>query len=448
MFDLTKDVKLVSSKEKIYRRLQAALYLTAVLTAFYLTYLVFFPKKEFNFSFLNPNSNDNNMDIPQGQDGKMPEKGKLGRNEAVTFDTTLAGDYSQVKVKLTLDRNSDVPQSPVIMAQKSYRAFLRKEGEPVGFRDASLIKSGGDFYIVSLGQIRKFSSPAVLEGMGYDPASFREVSREELRYNPPGSDIDQGGAYPDSTLFKIADNYYILKNQELIKFVSDQAFSVQYEENQAIKKNMDFLGVLPVSKDFEGYADGTLVSNGDSAYIISSGNIWPINSAETFLSKGYQWDKVFPIGEDEVALYEKTKLFKVTDPHPEGTVFVTVGENPKYYLLKDGAKHELPSQAIALSWLGQNAPISVNQDDISNGIRCDLKKDAFRAASYSCIIPTDNLERFIGWDYEFDFSAGSPVKINDINVTFEKNPTLENFKLSLLNFYNQIKGRYVPSPTT
>ena len=42
--------------------------------------------------------------------------------------------------------------------------------------------------------------------------------------------------YPDSSLFKINDDYYILENSHLRKFSSIKAFLSQYDLRQVIEK--------------------------------------------------------------------------------------------------------------------------------------------------------------------------------------------------------------------
>jgi len=223
----------------------------------------------------------------------------------------------------------------------------------------------------------------------------------------------------------------------LKKFFSREAFLSQYEENQAIVKNPDFLNIFPVSEQPIGFADGTLVSNGISVYIISSGKIFPINNPETFQNKGFLWEDIIPIGEDEMGFYEKTKLFTIYSPHPDGTVFQSQ-ENSQYYLIKENKKHLLPSEKIAQSWL-KKSPVKAT---ISNTINCQLKKNGTFRSAYSCEIILASFENLTNSEYQFQLVPADDFQASSLEVIFKKDWNISNLKMSLLDIFNKIILRY------
>jgi hypothetical protein len=440
MFDLTKEVALDPPARKWYRILQLMLYLLALAAAVFLAYLILFPHKNYNYSFsLDPSSSKNS--ISQPTIGKqLSVDGKMGAGDIFAFDASVYGYYSRVTVNLALNGDSAPLKSPILEAQKSYKAFLFDTGDPVGFRDGALLMSGHDFYIVSNGQLRQFADPATLASFGYVPQNFTYVPADELKYNPAGSVIAAIDNYPDDSLFHIADNYYILKNGTLEKFVSDQAFTAQYDPRQALAKDASFLQKFPLSKDPAGFIDGTLVSNGGSVYIISANNLLPVNDPTTFLTHGYLWNNVLPVGEDEIADYPQTKLFKISDPNPDGTVFFTQ-ENSQYYLIQGGQKHLLPGPDIAKSWLGKNAAIPVSQFDSQKALACDLKKN-FLSNSYSCSMSIAGFVDFPGTDFIFKLSNRNAARIDSINLSFTKDLDRANLHSALSNLLNQARNNY------
>ncbi|MDR3559633.1 MAG: hypothetical protein P4L62_00510 [Candidatus Pacebacteria bacterium] len=448
MFDLTKEVALESSLRKWYRFLQLMLYLLGLIAAVFLAYLILFPHKNYNYSFsLDPSSSKNSISQPI-VDKQLSADGKTEAGNVFGFDASVFGYYSRVTVNLTLNGDSNPLKSPILNAQKSYKAFLFDVGDPVGFRDGSLLMNNNKFYIVSDNQLRQFSNAVALSGFGYIPQDFIYVPTDELKYNPIGPVIATADSYPDDTIFRIADNYYILKNGTLEKFVSDQAFTTQYDPRQALAKDANFLQKFPLSKDLASFIDGTLVSNGGSVYIVSGNNLLPVNDPTTFITHGYLWDKVLPVGEDEIANYPQTKLFKISDPNPDGTVFATQ-DSSQYYLIRGNQKHLLPGPDIAHSWFGKNAAIPVSQNDSRKALSCNLKKNLF-TNTYSCNFSIDSFTNFPGTDFVFKLSNQNAVRINSINLSFTKDINRTNLISSLSGLLNQARNNYEiskPSPS-
>lgn len=438
MLDLTKEINLDNKSYSLYRKLQLALYLLAFIFAAYFSYLILFPRKIYTFSFLNPQSKDNNLSVPHLSDGAA-SSGKISESDNLIFSTVLPNEYSTVKVDLTLNGNS-APANISLSVRKAYQAFLYKEGDPIGFKDGALLKNNGKYFIVSNGNLRKFSDLKIASEMGYPVENFREASDDELKYNLLGANINRGDSFPDATLFKIGDHYYILEDQKLARFSSEGAFLSQYETEQIIEKSEDFLKNYAPSDKILGYADGALVSSGLSAYIISSGKIYPIDNAETFLNKGFAWEDVIQASEDEISLYEKTRLFNIKDPHPDGTVFKTK-EDSKYYMVKDEKKHLLPGGVIAESWL-KKSPVSVSRVSLETKLECEFSKNSFFSGGYSCLIPLDDFKNLAGSDYEYNLTSGDKLSINSITVDYEKNINSNNLKISLLGIFNKIKLNY------
>ncbi|MDO9231743.1 MAG: hypothetical protein Q7U36_04705 [bacterium] len=431
MFDFTKEIKLEPKSFSLYRKLQILLYLSAIFLAIFLSYLIIFPHKYFFFSFLTPTSPKNTIDEPHFTNQK---------NNELFFDTNILDSYSTAKIILNLPETSK--DDPInISLGKSYASFLYNTGDPIGFKDGSLLKNKNDYYFISDGQLRKFSSLEILTFLGYSEKQFQEVADTDLIYNKKGDDILKNNTYPNATLFQIDNNFYIMENQQLKKFVSDQAFLSNYTGDQALKKDITFLNNYPASENLAGFSDGTLVSNDISVYIISQNKIYPIDNPLTFESNGYHWEDVLPIGSDELSLYEKDKLFNIKSPHPNGTVYKTI-ENSTYYLVRDGQKHLLPSEKIARSWLGKN-PILVSEKSLSTKVSCNIQKQFSWSNAYECQMPLGVFSEFAGFDYQFNITSANEIKINTINIDCKKNINLQNFKDFIKTIIERIRLNYV-----
>lgn len=446
MFDLTKEIKLSPKDKGLYQKFQITLYLIIFLAALYLSYLIIFPHKYYSFSFLNPSSNRNNIIEPRLTDETSLSDGKLSTGNTLYFDTDIFSDYSVATVTVGLNGSSAKPQQAAVSVRRSYQAFMYNQGEPIGWRSGSLLKNNGRYYIISDSKLRKFYVPSIPFSMGYTDKNFQEVSTDELQYNPTGEDIISEENYPDGALFKIADNYYTMTDQKLQKFVSDQAYLSKYDPLEALSKDETFLNRYAPVDDLAGFSDGTLVSNSESVFIISSGKLLPIDNVQTFESKGYQWKDVLSAGEDELAIYQKDKLFNIKSPHPNGTIF-KASESGKFYIVENGKKHLLPSTAIAASWL-KKEPITASEKALEIYAECSLKKNLWSASTYSCEIPLDKFSGLAGFNYEFSLDSDTVIKLDALNIDYKKNVTKANLKSFLVGLYNSIIGTYAPTSTS
>ena len=439
-FDLTKEIKLDKNSYSRYRHLQALFYSFCFCASLYVAYFIFFPTQEFNFSFLMLTSNKGNALNPRTNDGTLITDGKFQAKQKSYFDASLVGSFSKIKLSFTPNRQSKKPDDSHIALRKSYRAFLYPEGNPIGFRDGTLIKNKSDYYLISDGKLRKFNSLATVAALNFPQTAFLSVeSDDELKYNSPGEEISDTKNYPADSIFKINEEYYILNSQgTLKKFISSSAFHSIYDENIAISKNVDFLSNYVLAENPVGFADGSIVTYGTSAYIVSTNRIYPIGDPEIFINQGYNWSDIITVGGDEFSLYTKEKLFTLTSVHPDGTIFFTP-DSGEWYRIENLRKHELPSKKIASSWL-KKKPITVSAKSLEVLGGCDLKKDFF--GNYSCLLPLNDTEDSAGKYYEFTFTTKDDLKIDNLNLLYEKNMTIQNLKLALRNMILKIKARY------
>lgn len=442
MIDLTKEIKLDEKSRKLYRRLQTVLYALAVAGTLILSYSIVFPFAYFTFSFLNPNSTKNTVIDPRASDGSSADHGKFLSVAPTLFDTSLVGNYSKAKIDLVMDKKSGPLENGTVSVRKSFQAFLYPDGDPIGFKDGTLVRNNGNFFIISDGRLRQFTSLAVLQALGFSQQAFGEVSVDDLKYNIPGDLITDPKEYPDSSLFKVSEDYYILTGQKLKKFVSPSAYFSNYSPDQAISKDLGFLSSYPLSEELAGFSDGSIISYGISVYIVSDGKVLPVNNTVTFESMGYDWNDLISASGDEFSLYQKDKLFTIDSPHPDGTIFFTT-ENSEKYIVKGGQKQLFPTAPIAQSWI-KKSPILVSKDSINISESCSFKKGLLSFRTYSCEIPAEKFKNLIGKDYEFQFSADNNVEIETLNVTFKKIANLENLKAAARDFINRVKGNYVP----
>lgn len=439
-FNLTPEIVLDKKSSTLYRKLQILLYLSAFLLAIYLAFRILFPSSHSEFSFANPSAKSNTITQPIDADGEKVTKGKFASSKNSRFDSSVTGVFSKASVTFSLDEKSNQLDDQSLSVRKSHSAFLYPEGDVLGFKDGTLLTDGESFYMVSDGRLRRFADEDVASDLGFQQDAFLEVFTEELQYNPSGQLISDASIYPDDSLFKIKEDYYVLQEGKLSKFIGEKAYLSHYRPIQAIDKDEDFLSKYETSPEPAGFADGALISYGDSIYIVNGKKILPFADPITFMTKGYSWEDVISAGADEVSLYEKEKLFTLSSPHPQGTIFLTTEEN-NYYLIEDKKKHLLPSKNIADSWI-HSMPIPVSIRSIAVENHCQFKKIFWSVRSYSCEMPIGNMQDLVGSDYIFNLAPSSTIQADTIRIEFKKEVSLSNLRFTMGEIFNRIKNNY------
>jgi hypothetical protein len=444
-FDLTPEIILDEKKQRIYFYSKIILYFLAFVVAALLLLNIVFSSKFFTYSFLKPAGTASGISIPRKEDGSNLERGSINAAENFYFDSALLGNFSQVQVKFKLNNNSSNINGESVLIKKSYQALLYPEGSPMGFRDGTLLKNSANFYIVSEEKLRNFQNEALLSELGFSQEAFQEVSSEDLKYNQIGERITDSNTYPDSSLFRISDDFYALKNGQLQKFISQKAYLSQYSENQAIQKDAAFFNTYPLSETQIGFGDGSLLVYGESVYLTSGNNFFPIDSVATFEAMGFNWDDLILASGEEISFYAKDKLLNISGVHPNGTVFYVTGEDGsvRWYLIKNRKKHLLPSGKIANSWL-KKTPISGEFESLFRFSECRFKEKGIFYKSFTCDAPIDGLQKSTGKDYEFSLAFNENVRIDSIDLEFKKTYTFSNFKRFVNNVITGLINTYVP----
>ncbi len=369
--------------QKRYRIARFFVYLIFILGFFCAIYLILFPSANFVFSFKNPDSSKNTVVEPRNEKRELVKNGRVPADNKLIFDTNLIGDFSKVEATFILsEKSSDVAEGKVSV-RKSFRSFFYPKGD----------------------EINKAETPE---------------------------------------LFKIGSDYYQLADKTLYKFVSEKAYLSKYSANQAFTEDENFLRNYPVSQEFLGFRDGSLLSSGVSVYVVSGNKIWPINNPKTFQSMGWNWDDVIPVSEEEISVYQKEKLFTLKTPHPDGTLF-SDKETGKYYLISGGEKHELVGQG-AISFYLKTNPVLVEEKNLEIKGGCVLAKSFSLSEKYKCDIPISEINNFSGNDFEFESSFGKDIDIQDISVNFKKEMTWKNLRSSLITLMNRAITNYGQTP--
>jgi hypothetical protein len=231
MLDLTKNIQLSPTWQKRYSILRFFVYLLFLASASYFSYKVLFPSLPFYFFFETPNATKNTIIEPRLPGNATLKKGAVAGGNLV-FDTTLSsfkGEFSQVKVNFTLEKNSPEIDSGTITLRKSYRAFFYPEGDPITapledlskFPSGSLLSNGISAYITENNNIFPINNTITFESMGFDWADVIPASSDEIGAYVKGKLFTIASPHPDGTIFVTQDKsrYYLIeggKKRELV----------------------------------------------------------------------------------------------------------------------------------------------------------------------------------------------------------------------------------------
>lgn len=190
----------------------------------------------------------------------------------------------------------------------------------------------------------------------------------------------------------------------------------------------------------EGIDFPRLLSANNSVFIASQGKIWPIADAATFTSMGWDWNDVLTSNSEEIAKYEKQKLFTLKSPHPDGTIF-SDKETGKYYFIENGKKRKIENEENFASVFKMNPVIAQNKG-LETKKQCQLEKSFGFGRKYKCVISIEEMRKLVGNDFQFETNFGNSVKITEISVTFKKSFNMENLKSSITILKNRTKANY------
>lgn len=441
MKDFIKEIKLEPTWQRKYIYLKILLYILFLIICFFVSYKILFPTITLNYSFLNSNSLKNTLVFPRILPEKIfPKNGNIKKEDTFIINANPLGSFSNIKTTLTIDKKIDKNSNIFLSIKKAYQAFFYPKGEPVGFKNGTLIFCDNQFYIISKEKLRKFSSSRIIFELGFAKNSILEVSRDDLRYNEIGDDIENADLYIDDILIKNSGNYYKFENNELRPFISQRAFLSQYLDSQAIEKDNFFINQYPISKNIINFTDGTLASSEESVFILSNQKSYPIDNSDTFLSMGFNWENVIKLTPDEFGEIERQKQFTLNTPHPDGTIFFDK-KTKTYSIVENMQLREMGSANIAKTYPIKNA-IIVDSDSINKKIECNLKSNFIYKKNYQCKINLESINNFEGNDFELSLKADENIIIKEIKTTFFTSLSLSNLKYKLSKIKNNIHNNY------
>ncbi len=370
--------------QRRYNISRALLYLILLALVILFASRVFFPTLVQSFDFRSPASSKNMLLNPRSPEGTPRTNGKIEQGGTLTTDTTVVGDFSLVSITAALEKKSPVPSTLDLILRRGYQSFFYPTGE-------------------------------------------------KISYFP----------YQEST-YLINGTYYALRSGTLYPFVSEQAFLSRAPKDHAFTSfDSTLLNVYPVSEEWLGFRVGSLISNANGVFIVTSETeARPIGSANIFLALGYNFNDVIPVSEEELGIYKRGRIMILGAAHPDGTLLFDQ-DTDTYYLIDHGTKRQLvqPMPGYYLDFLVKDRhlhPVIISSKASERSVTCTLTPNLFRSA-LACDTPITDLAPGFGSDFQIQIqSPETNIDLGALSVSFETAKNREN----MITLLSQIKQHF------
>jgi hypothetical protein len=443
MPDLTPSLALKGEAKRLYRLLRVALYIVFFLVLGLVAIRFIFPASEASFDFRSFGSSRNSIVLPRLALTNAPlESGEVKPGERVLWNASAVGDFSAADISLSAE-DQDTLEGATVSVIRAYRAFLYPVGAAVTFREGSLLTDGKDFFLVSGDSLRRFGNLSEAEAYGYQKEQFLAVPEADLVNEKHGSDIplpkDPSDALLEGALYHIGESYYQAKGGSLVPFVSERAYFSQFREEDALPRDGSFLEAHPATNDLSfGFLPGTLISYGEAVYMVSTGNtLRPIDSPDTFLGKGYQWESIIPATGEEFGIYALGSLYTIKQPHPDGTLFYAE-DGARLYVVENGFKRPITNDAVKAEF---RSIVPVTVHSLPPEQSCTLAKSTW-LPGVACTIPLDSFRQELSGEYQFSLVPKEGTKLTSIDIDFIRYTNKENLKAFVTDLLTKLATRY------
>ncbi len=370
-------IPIPASWQQRYFFLRFVMYFLCIIMAVLLASRFFFPTITQNFDFRSPESSKNMLLAPRSPENTPRTNGKIESGGTLVTDTAVVGDFSLATVTAVLEKKSALSEMFSVSLRRSYQSFLYPTSEPIS-----------DF--------------------------------------------------PDEKIMRAGDTYYLLRDEILFPFVSEQAYLSRFPKERAsiVTDTVPFFERFSVSDTWLGFRVGTLLSNANGVFVVvSETEARPIGSADIFLSLGYNFADVTPVNEEELGVYQQGRILLLGAPHPDGTVLHD-STTDDYFLIQKGTKRPLLPGIYRDFLLETIHPIIVSSQASAETVHCTLTPTIFRSA-FSCTTPITTLIPGFGNDFELRIDSASAIDLNTLSISFETAKNRQN----MLTLLSQMKQR-------
>lgn len=226
------------------------------------------------------------LSVPTHPDGTLVKTADSGRVFVLEFETKRYIPSPQVFESRY--RWQDI----VTISETEMKSY--QEGDPIFFRDGTLISDDNAVYVIENGFKRPFVSPLAFETRGYKWSNVKKVKEKDiLQMHPTGSVVFADSRRTNGDLIKTANNpnLYVLENNRKRLIPSPLVFDARYRWNDVVTISEAEMKIYPVG-DTVPFPDGMLVRDDNTVYVIEFEMKRPIAHLNDFKDLGYKGSNV------------------------------------------------------------------------------------------------------------------------------------------------------------
>lgn len=394
-----------------------------------------FPDGGGEYDFAIYGANKNTLSDPVFSDGSAAEDGTARAGQAMIFGASAHGDFSRADVEFFGDFSQESESIGTLSLVRAYQAYLYPEGDPIVCpRDGSLVKVDGEYGMASGGQLRFFASVSDAERAGYELRQFQEFSADAVSACRRGEALAESEDALQDMITTVDGQYFQFIDGEWHAFASERAFLSRYRKEDALPIAQEVFDRYPIAEEKVGFLSGMLVSYGESVYVVEGDTLRGVADPETFVTKGYAWEDVLPLTDEEFGAYVIGDYYSRKRTHASGTVFVAEGSG-EMFVVDGGTKRRIANAQLEAQYGAVHA-ISANVTELGTCV--------FRGAwsSQRCEIAWDGKAGGIGSEYRFQFKADENVKLSEMRAAFVREKSRANFNSFAAEILARLGSRY------
>ncbi|MBI5728489.1 MAG: D-alanyl-D-alanine carboxypeptidase [Candidatus Magasanikbacteria bacterium] len=170
-----------------------------------------------------------------------------------------------------------------------------ESSSPISLPNYSILRRGGDYYLLDYDTIRPFANAEVVRKLGYNPDEIIDVADSDVAGYTMGPIINAENNEPRGRLVRLQETkeLYYLKDKQYHAITDPQIVAVNFSDwtidNAPVSTLAGYERGEPVR-----FKDGTLlgVKGGNNIYVIEAGKKRHIATEEVFTGLGYSWNNI------------------------------------------------------------------------------------------------------------------------------------------------------------
>ena len=176
-------------------------------------------------------------------------------------------------------------------------------GPEIAFSNYSILRSPSGTFLLDYDTLRPFADNDVVKKFGYNPEEIIDVENSDLSDYNIGKVITVTTTDPQGIIYKTADRYYLLKDNQLHVILDKSVIDANYKQLTVKKVKSTDLSQYEIADDVINYSDGTLIRAKESnrVFVMDKGKKRAIIDDETFFTMGYKTTNIVTVNFDALS---------------------------------------------------------------------------------------------------------------------------------------------------